>query len=401
MRVRITEGKAFGEVFAPPSKSMAHRLLICSAFAEGDSHIKGISLCDDALATIDCLKNMGAQVTVSDTDVCIRGKSPLRAVPMGEFNCRESGSTIRFLIPAATLSENEATFCGAESLLNRPMSIYEEIYTSQGLEFSREGNKIRAKGRLKAGEYTLPGNVSSQFITGLMLSLPLLDKDSVIRVSEPFESSSYVKLTADAQEAFGVYTTISGNEIRITGGSAYRPANVTTEADYSGAAFIDALNYLGGQVKIHGLKENSAQGDRVYKEYFPILKQGYATLDISDCPDLGPILFALAAALHGGRFTGTRRLKIKESDRCEAMRQELAKLGVTVSVGADFVEVSGGISSPAEPLFGYNDHRIVMALSILLTTVGGEIEGAEAIKKSYPDFFKDLSKLGIGVEFYE
>ena len=199
---------------------------------------------------------------------------------------------------------------------------------------------------------------------------------------------------------FGVTVKwLDDNTLFIKGNQSYSPCEVTVEGDYSGSAFIDAFTVFGKDVTVSGLNPDSTQGDKIYKSFFEMLKKGVPTVHVGNCPDLGPILFAVAAAKHGGVFTGTRRLKIKESDRASAMAEELSKFGVSVTVYDDKVVVYPiSFRAPTEPLCGHNDHRIVMALSVLLALTGGEIHGAEAISKSYPSFFEDLVSLGIKIE---
>ena len=229
--------------------------------------------------------------------------------------------------------------------------------------------------------------------------MPTLNADSVIKIAPPIESRSYIDLTISALQSFGVVCEW-GDEytISIKGNQCYKACEVAVEGDYSGAAFPESLNLFGSDISVIGLNPDSIQGDRVYRKYFDMLKCGTPNIHIGDCPDLGPILFAVAAAKHGGIFTGTKRLKIKESDRAAAMATELKKFGTSVSIYDDTVVIyPADFHAPAEVLSGHNDHRIVMALSVLLTLVGGELDGAEAVNKSYPGFFDGLSALGIEV----
>ncbi len=402
MRVKIEKGIASGRISAPPSKSMAHRLLIAAALADGVSTVKRLSDCADVRATLDCLEALGIRYVKNGDDVKIFGTDVRKSRPTRELFCRESGSTLRFLAPIAMLSGNETVLTGKESLMQRPLGVYEKLFSERGLKFELSGTSLSVSGPLPSGEYSLPGNVSSQFITGLILALPLTGADSRIKIEPPIESRSYIDLTLRAVNTFGIGAEWEdGHTIRIPAGR-YTPCDISVEGDWSGAAFPDALNLFGGDVDIEDLDEESLQGDKVYRDHFKSLSVGTPTIDISDCPDLGPILFAAAAAKHGAHFTGTARLKIKESDRAAAMRDELAKLGARLEVLEDEVVVHASALTPSPvPLFGHNDHRIVMSLAILLTTLGGEITDAEAISKSYPDFFEDLISLGIGVYKYE
>ena len=399
MKIRINRGTARGTISAPPSKSMAHRLLISAAMCEGESVVHGISTCEDVLATLDCLRALGIECIQDGDDVTVRGKDPRNMHPTAPLKCRESGSTLRFMIPIAMRSGQTAVFYGAGGLMSRPMSVYENMCRERGLTYVSDGESIVVKGPLSGGEFTLPGNVSSQFISGLLFALPTADEDSTIRILPPIESRSYIELTMDALRSFGVSAVWQDEHtIYIRGKQRYKPSEVTVEGDYSGAAFPEALGLFGGEVTVLGLREDTIQGDSVYRKYYDMLVRGVPTIHIGDCPDLGPVLFAIAAAKNGGIFTGTRRLKIKESDRAEAMAEELKKFGTSVSVYEDTVVIyPAEFHAPTEELCGHNDHRIVMALSVLLTLTGGVIDGAEAVSKSYPAFFENLSSLGIEV----
>ena len=403
MRVKIDKGRARGCVTAPPSKSVAHRLLIAAAMCEGESTVRGISTCDDVVATIECLNALGVSVKREASDARVTGKSFLHAKPTRALDCQESGSTARFIIPPVMLSGNEATLVGRGRLLSRPMSVYEDVFSEKGLFFSHGADRIDIKGPLSGGEYEIFGGVSSQFISGLIFALPLTKEDSKIKITPPFESRPYVELTLEAIRKFGVCAYWEDEHtIMIPGKQRYIPTDVTVEGDFSGAAFIDALNLFGGEVELLGLNPDSLQADAIYKKHFAALSRGACEINLSDCPDLAPILFAVSAAKQGARFTGTARLRIKESDRCEAMATELKKFGANVDVYENEVIVSPALlHKPSEPLFGHNDHRIVMSLAVLLTHLGGEIIGAEAVAKSYPDFFDDLRALGIGAYEYD
>lgn len=399
MKLRIEKSKAFGKIKAPASKSMAHRLLICAAMASGISRICGISNCEDVLATIDCLEALGVKTEFSGSDIIVHGRDFKNLSASSPLPCRESGSTLRFLIPPVMLSSSTTVFYGEQSLMKRPMNVYEKLFTEKGLTYIEDGRSIVVKGVLEGGEYSLVGNVSSQFISGLIFALPLAKKDSYIKIAPPIESRSYINLTISAVKEFGIRCEwIDEYTLKIPSNQTYSPRELTVEGDYSGAAFPEALKLFGRDVEVLGLNPESIQGDSVYKKYFAMLSQGVPTIHIGDCPDLGPILFAVAAAKCGGVFSGTKRLKIKESDRASAMAEELKKFGAAVSVYEDSVVIyPKEFHKPSEVLYGHNDHRIVMALSILLSLVGGEIDGAEAVSKSYPDFFEDLKTLGIGV----
>ena len=403
MNVKIYKGTPSGRVLAPASKSMAHRMLISAAMANGTSRISGISDCEDVMATIKCLRALGAKIEQCGTYVNVSGIDMTSATPREALDCNESGSTLRFLLPIALLSGKNTLFMGADGLMRRPMHVYEDLCKKRGLTYNADGESIAVRGPLSPGEYEVVGNVSSQFISGLLFALPCLPEDSKIKIIPPIESRSYIDLTIEALALFGIEIKwLDDTTLFVKGGQKYTPSDLTVEGDYSGAAFIDAFSLFGQDVTVDGLNPESTQGDKVYKLLFDMIKRGVPTIHIGNCPDLGPILFAAAAAKHGAVFTGTKRLKIKESDRAAAMAEELSKFGVSVSVYDDKVVVYPiGFRAPKEPLYGHNDHRIVMALAFLLTLTGGEIIGAEAINKSYPSFFEDLKTLGIEVIEYE
>ena len=399
MKLRINPSRAMGRVSAPPSKSMAHRLLICAALCEGVSVVRGVSGCEDVLATLDCIESLGVRYEKQGDDITVYGMDITKSSPTRPLNCRESGSTLRFMIPIALLSGMTTMLSGAPSLMSRPMGVYEGLCASQGLTYITDGKSIAVKGRLVGGEYELVGNISSQFISGLLFALPLCEENSKIRITTAIESKSYIDMTLKAISAFGIVAEWEDEHtLLIPGGQKYTARDIAVEGDWSGTAFIEALNLFGGEVEIDGLDPESIQGDKVYRRFYEMLSLGVPTIHIGDCPDLGPVLFAISSALCGGIFSGTKRLKIKESDRAAAMAEELSKFGVLVTVHEDAVVVyPADFHAPTEPLSGHNDHRIVMALSVLLTITGGEIEGAEVVSKSYPGFFEDLRSLGIEV----
>jgi len=397
MKVTIQPGRAVGTVAAPPSKSMAHRLLICAALSKGISHIKGIFLNEDIRATLDCLRALGAECTLQEDTVTVRGINIFTVRSASELPCRESGSTLRFLIPPALLCAADITFTGEKGLFSRPLSVYENFSVSNGFSFFKDNRKLKVGGSLESGIFSVPGDVSSQFISGLLFALPLLDGDSTIVISPPLESRPYIELTLQALRSFGICARWrDSHTLHIPGNQNYRPADVTVEGDWSGAAFFAALNALGGDVQITGLDPDSLQGDRIALQYLTALREGCPAIDLSQCPDLGPVLFAVAAAKNGARFTGTKRLRLKESDRIAAMSEALSAFGCEVMVDDDSVTIiANALRRPDRVLCGYNDHRIVMALSILLTLTGGQIRGTQAVQKSFPNFFDRLADLGI------
>ena len=466
MQVRIFPSRAQGTVCAPPSKSVAHRALICGALSRR-STIYGLAWSEDISATCDCLRALGATIErIADDAVAIGGLTIADIPDCAVLPCRESGSTLRFLIPIAMISGKTVHFTGSQRLMERPLGIYERISSENGGIFRREGQQITVRGGLRAGDYEVVGNISSQFITGLMLALSLADGESRIRVTEPFESRSYTDITVGVLREFGVLVRCEGNVFVIPGAAAAEEVNYitgatasqdvkdiagaatsedakdtlggatatsrsrfanlayTVEGDCSNAAFLEALALLAAEetadrcdnndglsgvvttdacaesetlpLTVTGVPAETSQGDRVYYEMLHEMAAGRKEFDLSDCPDLAPCLFAMAAYCGGAHFTGTARLAIKESDRGAAMAAELACFGAEVTVGDNEVTVAcEALHAPARILSGHNDHRIVMALALLCTVTGGVIDGAEAVAKSYPDFFDVIREAGI------
>lgn len=398
--VTIHPGTARGIFVAPPSKSAAHRALICAGLADGESVIENLSLSDDIAATVDCLHALGAHIHIDGNTAHVTGCTPTTRQKSTTLPCRESGSTLRFFLPLVLLSNVPAVMTGSERLMQRPLDVYETLGQAHHFSITHRSHEILVQGRLSPGTFSLRGDISSQFVTGLCFALPLLTQDSQICLLPPVESQSYIALTRTILEIFGVRTeSPDKHNIIIPGNQHYHAAHYTVEGDHSGAAFFHALNTLGGHVNIQGLHPDSTQGDRVGTVLLSELQKGYAHIDLSDCPDLAPILFAVAGILHGATFTGTHRLKIKESDRAHAMQQELKKCGISLDVGENEVIVHGSTPHfPSVPIEAHNDHRIVMAMAVLLTQTGGVIHNAQVVRKSMPDFFARLEALGITVE---
>lgn len=386
--------KLSGRMDAPPSKSMAHRYLIGAALSGQKCTLTGIDCSEDILASIDCLSALGAEITVEGDAVTVCAEKFMQ-VKKNVLECRESGSTLRFLIPLALCLGKPVTLCGSKRLMERPLGVYEELCRENGFLFQRGIDSVTVRGALQSGSYAIRGDSSSQFITGLIFALLYLGERSQIRVIPPFESRPYIDLTVSALRSFGGeihFTDAYTIEIEKSHLHSYCGK---IEGDYSNAAFLDAFNEIGSKVEIGGLKPDSLQGDRVYKKYFEEISKGVPTLDISDCPDLAPVLFALAAMKNGAVFTGTNRLRDKESDRGAAMHEELMKLGGGLIFGENTITVpKQTLSYRGEILSGHNDHRIVMALALILSQTGGTLEGVEAVRKSYPGFFDDIEKLG-------
>ena len=387
-----------GSIDAPPSKSMEHRYLIGAALCGETCRLSGFDYSEDILASIDCLRALGAEITIQGDCVTVNPNGFMKAEnPV--LACRESGSTLRFFIPLSLCLGREVVLQGSQRLLERPLGIYEDLCRQKGFAFEKKENAVKLCGRLDRGHYQIRGDVSSQFITGLVFALLYLGGESSIEIVPPFESRSYVNLTLSALKAFGADVDFVDDYHIVIRKSQMHAYCGRIEGDYSNAAFLDAFNHIGSNVQVGNLKADSLQGDRVYRDYFRLISEGTPTLDISDCPDLGPVLFALAAMKNGAVFTGTDRLKAKESDRGMAMHEELKKLGGGLIFGDNVITVpKQELADQGEVLSGHNDHRIVMAMSLILSRIGGEMGDAQAVRKSYPGFFEDIKRLGAKVE---
>ena len=402
MTVNIKPSAIKGKVTAPSSKSMCHRLLICAGLCEGKSEIKNVLFSEDILASVDCLKAMGADITTDGDKVSVVGTLPSRSVG-GVYKCRESGSTLRFFIPLAMLGTEESLFTGYGRLMERPMTVYEDICKEKNITYNKTAEGIKIGSGLIGGRFAIPGNISSQFVSGLLFALPLCQGDSEIELTGNIESKSYIDMTLQAMSLFSVTAQWKNhNTLYIKGNQQYKSRDLTVEGDYSNAAFLDAFNLMGGDVQVEGLSENTLQGDSIYKEYFDLLQQGTPTLDIKNCPDLAPILMTLAAANNGCKLINTARLRIKESDRGVVMAQELSKFGADIKVFDNEIIIDKAkLYTPKDDLYCHNDHRVVMSLAVLASVYGGRLVGAEAVKKSFPDFFDKVKALGMEVETYD
>lgn len=388
MKAVFSPSSPFGEVFAPPSKSMAHRYLICGALSE-QSRVSGLAMSEDIKATADCLKALGSRVDFENDTALVGGLCPKEEA---QLDCRESGSTLRFMLPLALLGNKEITLTGSPRLMERGAGLYEQMCGEHGLFFENKDGKITVKGPLKPGKYSIDGSLSSQYFSGMLFALSTLDGDSELKVKGKLQSRPYVNMTIKALADFGVKIERIPGGFFIPGGQKFLSRDAAVEGDWSNAAFLSALS---DKVIVKGLDEHSLQGDKLYPQLFKNV--GSYQIDLSDTPDLAPVLFAVAALKDKGDFVGTRRLKIKESDRAEAMKNELLKFGVNTTIFDDRVIVSGKLKAPSAELYGHNDHRIVMALSVLAARVGGVIDGAEAVSKSFPDFFDVIKKLNVKV----
>ncbi len=425
MNVKISAIKSGGEVIAPPGKSMAHRALICSALTAGTSTLHGIIPSEDMRATMRALTLLGAKIHYDEKShkaevegVFANGGS--FKVPTKKINCGESGSTLRFLIPIFSLNNAKNVFCGSGKLMQRSQSVYQNLFSQKGLCFCQTPDNITVDGALLAGDYTVNGNVSSQFISGLIFALSLLKDDSTITVAPPFESENYVHLSLQVMQSFGVNIDfVKPYTFKIKGGQNYKAQNYTVFGDYSQAAFFAVLAATGGKkITIRNIQNNTLQGDAVI---FDILKNcgaviekhsDYITVshgecplkafeaDIANCPDLGPILMVLALFCEGESvLKNASRLRDKESDRIAAMQCEVHKIGGEIRASENEVYIKGTRQTlkSSDELSSHNDHRIVMAMSVACAEIaakgGGEseISDAQAVEKSYPNFFEHLN----------
>lgn len=399
MKVKILPSKTSGEVSAPPSKSFAHRYLIGSVLSCGKCVIKNIADSDDISATLSCIEQLGGSVT-KDGNIVTVVPTNEKQIENAVFDCKESGSTLRFFIPVvlATGAKN-CTFLGSERLLARGIKEYEKLFENSDVKIKSDEKSIEVNGTLSAGNYEISGEVSSQYTTGMLFALSRLSGKSTLKITGNAESRAYVDMTIKVLKDFGAdITETEKNFFEINGKGRLSPGEFTVEGDWSNAAFLIALSRLVGTISVSGLNENSVQGDRFCTAAFDALDGENAEIDLKDCPDLAPILFSYAAYKNGGKFINTRRLRVKESDRANVMAEELKKFGANVKVYENSVEIEKTqLKPPIVPLCGHNDHRIVMAFSVLAAVFGAEIDGAEAVNKSYPDFFRVIKKAGVNV----
>ena len=397
MDITITPGLLSGQLTAIPSKSQAHRLLICAAFADGPTDIICPETNRDIAATADCLNALGADIRRTRDGYAV---TPISVPPTGAtLNCCESGSTLRFMLPVAGSLGVATVFKMEGRLPQRPLSpLWEEMErTGCKLRFISD-HELLCEGQLRPGDYCIDGGVSSQFITGLLFALSLLDGDSTIHINGQLESKPYVDMTLKAMAQFGVHA----EGFRIKGGQVYRsPGKLTVEGDWSNGAFWLAAKALGSSIEISNLNYDSLQGDRAVVEILRKLDKGAPGISAKDIPDLVPILAVTAAVKHGAVFTDIRRLRLKESDRVASTVAMLESLGGKAEASEDTL-----IVYPAQMTGGTvdacNDHRIAMAAAIAATRCAGPVTilGAECVKKSYPKFWEEYARLGGNYEFH-
>ena len=406
MNVTITPTQLKGRVIIPPSKSQAHRLIIAAALAQGESVIKNVAYSQDIEATIRCMTELGAQFTRDGSTLTVQGvgadpMSPNRRLAHPRLDCGESGSTLRFLIPVALALRGGGVFTGHGRLMERPLQPYFDLFDEKGISYELKDGVLTVSGRLTAGEYKLPGHISSQFFTGLMFALPLLEGDSRIVITSPLESGSYVEMTREAMYAAGV----KSDKGSLPGSQTYKPFTATVEADWSQAAFFYAAHGLLNEVSMGGLNPFSTQGDSQVVHFYQELcgSDEEAAQDVSQCPDLFPPLAVMAAlrdrcSTHIG---GAARLRMKECDRITAVVEALRKFGLAVEEFADGISLVGKSQLRGDVVIdSHNDHRIAMMAAIAATRATGPvtITGAECVAKSYPDFWEVYESLGGVIE---
>ena len=411
----IKADKLVGEVSPPPSKSILHRYIIGSSLAKGISKIENISFSDDIIATIEAMKKLGAKIEKKDNYLLIDGSKTFdkEYLNNSEIDCNESGSTLRFLFPLSIVKENKVLFKGKGKLFKRPLSPYFENFDKYQIKYSHiNENEILLDGVLKSGEYQIDGNISSQFITGLLFSLPLLNGNSKVIIKGKLESSSYIDITLDCLSKFGIkIINNSYQEFIIEGNQTYKSGNYEVEADYSQVAFFLVANSIGSDIKINGLNSNSLQGDKKIIDFISEIdnwnKNEKLMLDGSETPDIIPIL-TLKACISKKEIEiiNIARLRIKESDRLKATVEELSKLGfdliekedsILINSRKNFIHNNKEIIS----LSAHSDHRIAMTIAIASTCYEGEIilDNLDCVKKSYPNFWEVF--LSLGGKIYE
>ena len=418
MKVKVTPSKVHGNVKIPASKSMAHRALICASLSDGTSIVSNVTNSKDIEATVGCMKALGAIIKqIDETTYEVTGTNLFKQEGNITCNANESGSTLRFLIPLAACTIDKVKFLGQGRLLQRPMDVYENEFKKQNIEFNQSDKEIIVSGNLQAKDYVVQGDISSQFITGFMFVLPLLNQDSTLTITEPYESKSYVNLTIQMLAKFGIeIIETSSNSYLIKGKQHYKAQDVSVEGDFSQLAFFAVLGTLNNTLSCSNMDMSSKQGDKAILDCIPSFtsdkdtitftkkQPAPQTIDLSNCPDLGPILCVLASFTNGEtNIVNAARLRMKESDRILAMETELKKWGVDITSTFDSIQIHGKEhykSNNTVEIFGHNDHRIVMAMTVFGLCAGSEciIDDAQAITKSYPTFFEDIQSLGGKVE---
>lgn len=399
--ILIKPRKLSGEVVVPPSKSMAHRAIICAALSKGKSIIDNIDLSDDIIATINAARSMGAKIEIDNRKVAVEG---ILSSPNNEdfiVDCNESGSTLRFFVPITMLLNQKKTFIGKGNLGKRPLNVFYEIFDKQGIKYSYKKDilDLQVEGKLKPDTFYVRGDISSQFITGLLFALPLLNDDSKIVITSKLESKSYLDLTLSMLDKFGIEIENKDyKEFIIKGNQEYKAMDYTVEGDYSQAAFFLSANYIGNDIDIKGLDENSLQGDKEILKWLEVLKNDEnKVIDATNCPDIIPILTVCAALTKGKtEIINAGRLRIKECDRLTAISTQLNKLGADIIEHEESLTINGVDSLNGGYVDSFKDHRISMSLAIASSRCKDDIiiKDYMCVKKSYPHFYEDFKKLG-------
>ena len=401
-----------GTVEIPPSKSYLHRAIICGTLSGAPSKISPVIYSDDIMATINAMKRLGADIDVLETGVKINGFTPSKNSV--KINCLDSGSTLRFLIPLVAALGIQTTFLFGESLAKRPVLPYLESLSNHGLKFERKGNfELIISGKLNPGKFFIPGKISSQFISGLMMALPILQSDSEIILTSELESWSYVDMTMEVMKKFGISVDKLNQGYYISCPQKYIGFDFFVEGDWSQAAFFLVAGAVGGDIVVKNLKTNSVQGDKAIIEI--LHKMGAKikivenfievcggnlkgiVIDAKNIPDLVPIICVAAAFAEGTtKIHNVKRLKFKECDRLTAVCQELEKLGADIKSDEDRIIIKGGNNLHSDCVWSHKDHRILMSLAIIATKNLGvtEITDVNCVKKSYPNFFEIFKQLG-------
>ena len=397
MDITVTPGKLSGTIHAIPSKSQAHRILICAAFADKPTTILCSQTNDDIEATADCLRSLGAHISRTADGYAV---SPIVTIPnQATLNCRESGSTLRFFLPIAGALGIDTTFEMHGRLPNRPLSPLWEEMERMGCRLTRPtGNTIRCQGKLNPGTYRINGSVSSQYITGLLFAATLMHGITQIEINGTLESKPYVRMTQEALLLFGIE---SDNYLIDGSASLISPGRFAVEGDWSNGAFFLAAQITGSPVLVKGLTNESVQGDSVCAQIMNKLQQEQLIIDSMDIPDLVPILAIVAAANKGAIFENIARLRLKESDRIESTLDMLHALGAEAWSEQNTMHVHPALFHGCT-IDSMNDHRIAMSAAIAATIASGPVKiiGADCVKKSYPSFWDEFRRLGGNYEQY-
>ncbi|NLO39533.1 MAG: 3-phosphoshikimate 1-carboxyvinyltransferase [Ruminiclostridium sp.] len=418
----IRPSRLSGTIHIPPSKSMAHRAVICAFLSEGESRIDNVELSEDIIATCRAIEALGGDMDILESNIpgrkmlVIRGKGTVK-VKRKLINCGESGTTARFMIPITRLTDDEVVITGEGKLTERPFGVFYEIFDIQNIQYQTQAGKLplTMNGAIKPGIFSIRGDVSSQFISGLLLALPLLPGDSVIKLTTPPESIGYIDMTLQMQKMFGIRIDFDRveNKFFIPGWQKYKPQHYQVEGDWSQAAFWLAAGVFSGPVAIDGLNPDSIQGDKVieaflqrmgaklfWKENSLIAQESQLKgirMDVSQCPDLVPVLAILGSVADGNtEIVNAARLRIKECDRLKAITTELKALGAKITEQQDSLLIEGNKKLTGGRVYGWNDHRIVMATAIAAAACekNTTIEGSQAVNKSYPSFWEHYQGLG-------